>query len=71
MCFDVKQSDTIYSLQMKIQEKEGILVDDQRLFFKNVGIDYNKTMKEYSINKEDTIYLYERLRGDIGIFGEH
>lgn len=29
------------------------------------------TMKNYGIGKEATMHYVDRLRGDIGIFGEH
>ena len=60
---DVEQTDTIIKLKEMIQEKYGIPPDQQKFFFNKRILNNNKTIKDYKILKEQTIYLILRLRG--------
>ena len=54
---DVEPTDSIEAIKGKIQEKEGIAPESQQLYFAGKKIDEGKTLNDYSINKESTIYL--------------
>lgn len=55
---EVASSDSFQQVKQKIQDKEGIAPEVQRLFFEDEELGDGYTLEDYDIQSEATLYLF-------------
>ncbi|PFH35400.1 hypothetical protein BESB_062870 [Besnoitia besnoiti] len=60
---NVNASDSILDIKRRVEQREGIPVDQQRLVFNGKQLENGKTVQDYDLSENSVLHLVLRLRG--------
>lgn len=67
LTLEIHPDDSINHVKAKIEDREGVPAQDQRLVFAQSNLDGARTVAEYGITKDSTLHLVLNLRGGGGV----
>lgn len=62
---EISPSETIEDVKLRIQDREGVSADQQRLIFAEKQLQSNQLVSEYGIKKDSTLHLVLNLCGGV------
>lgn len=66
IALEVSPMDTIDNIKVKIKDKEGLMLDSYTLKYNNREVEEGRTLNDYDIKNESTLYLVT-LQGALAV----